>query len=204
MPVRRSGRGLTLIELLVVVSVVAILGAISVVNYLEFQTRAKVSQAHNDLRVLATAAETYFVDHNTYPPNQTAFIPLVYPTEYLRAGFPIDPFDEPETYFMFNMSELDDFAFNAVTTAFPGDVATQGTFFEQGFLFTSAGPDESYIIDELDGDPDDSIEDSDFVLWLVAIKNAGGGTIYDPTNGTFSSGDIGRTRRGVTKPVLIN
>lgn len=203
MSAARSGRGLTLIELLVVVAIAVILAGISVVNYLEFQTRAKVSQAHNDLRVLATAAETYFVDHNTFPPNQTAFIPLVYPTEYLRSGFPSDPFDEPETYFMFNMTELDDFAFDAVTTAFPGDVATQATFFEQGFLFTSAGPDESYIINELDGNPDDSLEETDYVLWLIAIRDSGGGTIYDPTNGTFSPGDIGRTRRGVTKPVLI-
>lgn len=203
MPAARPRRGLTLIELLVVVGVVAILAGISVVNYVEFQTRAKVSQVHNDLRVLATAAEMYYVDHSTYPPNQSAFIPLTFPTAYIDT-FPTDPFDDPETYFMFNMSEDDAFAYNAITTAFPGDVATQATFFQQGYLFTSAGPDETYVIDELDGDPDDSLEDFDFALWLAALKTSGGGAIYDPTNGTFSFGDIGRTRRGVTTPVLIN
>jgi prepilin-type N-terminal cleavage/methylation domain-containing protein len=58
----------TLIELLIVVAIIAILAAIAVPNFLEAQTRAKVSRVKSDHRTIATAIESYFVDHNRYPP----------------------------------------------------------------------------------------------------------------------------------------
>ena len=60
-------RAFTLIELLIVVAIIAILAAIAVPNFLEAQTRAKVSRSRADLRSLATAVESYRVDHNKYP-----------------------------------------------------------------------------------------------------------------------------------------
>ena len=60
-------KGFTLIELLIVVAIIAILAAIAVPNFLEAQVRAKVSRARNDMRSLATALETYYVDNNSYP-----------------------------------------------------------------------------------------------------------------------------------------
>jgi prepilin-type N-terminal cleavage/methylation domain-containing protein len=63
----RKLRGFTLIELLIVVAIIAILAAIAVPNFLEAQTRAKVSRAENDMRTIATALESYFVDFNLYP-----------------------------------------------------------------------------------------------------------------------------------------
>lgn len=60
-------RGFTLIELLIVVAIIAILAAIAVPNFLEAQTRSKVSRAASDMRTLATALEAYFVDNNLYP-----------------------------------------------------------------------------------------------------------------------------------------
>lgn len=57
----------TLIELLVVVAVIAILAAIAVPNFLEAQTRSKVSRVHADLRSQRVAIEAYAVDENTYP-----------------------------------------------------------------------------------------------------------------------------------------
>ena len=60
-------KGFTLIELLIVVLIIAILAAIAVPNFLEFQTRAKVSRPKSDMRSLATAMEAYFVDNNEYP-----------------------------------------------------------------------------------------------------------------------------------------
>lgn len=60
--------GFTLIELLIVVAIIAILAAIAVPNFLEAQTRAKVSRVKSDLRTLATAIEAYFVDFNKTPP----------------------------------------------------------------------------------------------------------------------------------------
>lgn len=66
--IARNGfqQGFTLIELLIVVAIIAILAAIAVPNFLEAQTRAKVSRAKADMRSMATAAETYQIDHNKY------------------------------------------------------------------------------------------------------------------------------------------
>lgn len=61
-------RGFTLIELLIVVAIIAILAAIAVPNFLEAQTRAKVSRVRADVRTVATAMETYKIDNNKYPP----------------------------------------------------------------------------------------------------------------------------------------
>ena len=64
---RNSKSGFTLIELLIVVAIIAILAAIAVPNFLEAQTRSKVSRAKADLRTMATAIESYTVDHNKPP-----------------------------------------------------------------------------------------------------------------------------------------
>ncbi len=76
-PGRRLSGGFTLIELLIVVAIIAILAAIAVPNFLEAQTRAKVSRVKSDMRTVATALESYRVDGNKYPPdfqdNQPAY-----------------------------------------------------------------------------------------------------------------------------------
>lgn len=59
--------GFTLIELLIVVAIIAILAAIAVPNFLEAQTRAKVSRMEAELRSTATALECYMVDFRRYP-----------------------------------------------------------------------------------------------------------------------------------------
>jgi len=60
----------TLIELLVVVGIISILASIAVPNFLEAQTRAKVSRMKNDMRVVATGLEAYAVDFGRYPPRK--------------------------------------------------------------------------------------------------------------------------------------
>ena len=65
--VRLRNSAFTLIELLIVVAIIAILAAIAVPNFLEAQTRAKVSRAKADMRTEATALETYNIDWGTYP-----------------------------------------------------------------------------------------------------------------------------------------
>lgn len=60
-------RGFTLIELLIVVAIIAILAAIAVPNFLEAQTRSKVSRVKSDMRSVATAIESYIVDNNKAP-----------------------------------------------------------------------------------------------------------------------------------------
>lgn len=65
--IQKFRRAFTLIELLIVVAIIAILAAIAVPNFLEAQTRSKVSKVKADMRSLATAIEAYAVDHNNYP-----------------------------------------------------------------------------------------------------------------------------------------
>ena len=64
---QKSG-GFTLIELLIVVAIIGILAAIAVPNFLNAQTRAKISKVQGDMRALATALESYRMESGWYPP----------------------------------------------------------------------------------------------------------------------------------------
>jgi len=60
-------KGFTLIELLIVVAIIAILAAIAVLNFLEAQTRAKVTRVVSDFRTEGIAIESYRTDYNKLP-----------------------------------------------------------------------------------------------------------------------------------------
>jgi prepilin-type N-terminal cleavage/methylation domain-containing protein len=106
-------KAFTLIELLIVVAIIAILAAIAVPNFLEAQTRAKISRGKADVRSLATAIEAYAVDYNGYPPCNNEMLAgsrpdnsqdqanpfetrvlerLSTPVAYITAGIMPDPF----------------------------------------------------------------------------------------------------------------
>jgi type II secretion system protein G len=74
-------RGFTLIELLIVVAIIAILAAIAVPNFLEAQTRSKVSRVLADMRSIKTGVESYRVDNNRYPEGRDC-------TDITKAGYP--------------------------------------------------------------------------------------------------------------------
>ncbi len=178
-------RAFTLIELLIVVAIIAILAAIAVPNFLEAQTRAKVSRVKADMRTVATGIQSYGVDNNNYPPD---YIPgnayrlthikrLTTPIAYLTSvAFP-DPFMLQEqtpgssSFGYFNFQER------------WGDAAGINEA-EQSrtIMLKSWGPDKK----------DDGGE------WIIhGMKDARAGIInvsrlYDPTNGTVSSGDLAR------------
>ncbi|MDX1973973.1 MAG: prepilin-type N-terminal cleavage/methylation domain-containing protein, partial [Candidatus Sumerlaeia bacterium] len=79
----KKTRGFTLIELLIVVAIIAILAAIAVPNFLEAQTRSKVSRVKSDMRTATTAIELYHLDNNAYP---TGFGLSVSDTDRWRFG----------------------------------------------------------------------------------------------------------------------
>jgi prepilin-type N-terminal cleavage/methylation domain-containing protein len=90
----------TLVELLIVIAIIALLALIAIPNFLESQTRAKVSRAVADLRSIATAIEAYRTDYTSYPPNDGVYnvIPsqLSTPVAYVTQANLVDPFCDKE------------------------------------------------------------------------------------------------------------
>ncbi|MEN6625195.1 MAG: prepilin-type N-terminal cleavage/methylation domain-containing protein [Candidatus Sumerlaeia bacterium] len=74
-------RAFTLIELLIVVAIIAILAAIAVPNFMEAQTRARVSRTQSDIRTQAMALESYFVDYGSYTRDSDSSLDTVGQTE---------------------------------------------------------------------------------------------------------------------------
>ena len=195
----RTQSAFTLIELLIVVAIIAILALIAVPNFLEAQTRAKVSRAKTDLRSLAVAVEAYHVDATNWPfgPNATGewatwvwpewrsyleysqwyhlTTPIAYITSIPRDTFP-RPYNEQwgiwrDFYRVWNLSE------HTPSSGWGRPSTYYARLHGIQVLMASCGPDR--------------VED-------VADGSAGGGglpgsrdlTMYDPTNGTVSWGDI--------------
>lgn len=110
-------QGFTLIELLIVVAIIAILAAIAVPNFLEAQTRSKVSRALADMRSIDTGIHAYQLDNNKIPPSNVGtdtwkyrvdgngwvvswrhrLIPVTTPIAYLT-NVPIDAFGKDNNH----------------------------------------------------------------------------------------------------------
>ncbi|MBN1866068.1 prepilin-type N-terminal cleavage/methylation domain-containing protein [Candidatus Sumerlaeota bacterium] len=176
--------GFTLIELLIVVAIIAILAAIAVPNFLEAQTRSKVSRAKADMRTVRTGLEEYMVDFNHYPDPAAATwhtslvdipqltTPVAFLTSFPRESFPrkdltLDPaeFGDAKYYRYYNTTRWEE--------TYP-QLRAQGL---KWFLM-SHGPD-------LDVDVHDDV--GTIAQDLLAGQNY---MYYDPSNGTVSSGDI--------------
>ncbi len=186
-------RGFTLIELLIVVAIIAILAAIALPNFLEAQTRAKVSRTRADMRTVATGLEAYRVDFNSYPPAilgqyptlpggqfNTNLAPLTSPAAYLTA-LPHDIFNEGHDAVENPWSQpgrgTNTFDYNTYVR----DVLQAGNppplwsqrFGESAWKMVSPGPDRDF---------------------LNSSSQFGYLDRYDPTNGTVSGGDLVRTQ----------
>ena len=59
-------KGFTLIELMIVVAIIGILAAIAIPNFLNYQARAKTSEARANLKGIFTSEISYFSEFNLY------------------------------------------------------------------------------------------------------------------------------------------
>ena len=62
----RGQKGFTLIELMIVVAIIGILAAIAIPNFLNYQCKAKQSEAKANLGNIRTSQEAYFAEYDTY------------------------------------------------------------------------------------------------------------------------------------------
>jgi len=66
---KQNKKGFTLIEILVVVLIIGILAAIALPQYKMVVAKTKFGTLKTNAKVLADAAERYYLIHNTYPSN---------------------------------------------------------------------------------------------------------------------------------------
>ncbi|GAB6145139.1 type IV pilin protein [Desulfocicer niacini] len=64
--VKRNEKGFTLIELMIVVAIIGILAAIAIPNFLNYQCKAKQSEAKSNLGTIRSMQEAYFAEHDEY------------------------------------------------------------------------------------------------------------------------------------------
>ena len=195
-------RAFTLIELLIVIAIIAVLALIAVPNFLEAQIRAQVTRVINDQRVLAQALESYRSDHGSLPyplaPSGDGYdlagrlTPLATPIRYL-SGEMEDPFHGRYD----NGAVLIDLKGRPGAQAYcygRGDRSgIRGTLDlgEQYFMLVSAGPDR--VLNQLHYyPPAHGMSGAGCPVCDPALASVLSITVYDPTNGVVSEGDIYR------------
>ena len=190
------GRAFTLIELLIVVAIIGILAAIAVPNFLNAQTRAKISKVEGDMRALATALESYRLDTNWYPPyplwgghtHPSYLNALSTPVAYMTSPESVDdPFGLVEDHDGEKGQRYGYNVFDSVKGARLAWIYTPSAGFDPVYngvrlpgpyiwILRSRGPNRA-----MNSAPDDSSANPRGVFLM-----------YSPSNGTVSPGDIYR------------
>lgn len=191
----KTEKAFTLIELLIVVAIIAILAAIAVPNFLEAQTRSKVSRAKADMRTLATANEAYRIDNNGYsvPSDEDGIqVPIALATTEVFETRTSLMITTPISYISSRLNE---------PFASPGDEDPQFHYGTRSYILAVEGDDEEFdeFIEHPDvfGAPKPVIDyfylshgpDLDHDSPELA-ENPLGPSLYDASNGTISSGDV--------------
>ncbi len=205
-------RAFTLIELLIVVAIIAILAAIAVPNFLEAQIRAKVSRTKGDMRTVATALESYSVDNNRYPPDYSHYyIDRIARKEHLQTFVGRLKYLTTPVAHLSALPE-DSFAIPLARGGMAGTVAYREGAVASGaiinpitFDYAALNRDLASLTAGLDRDTNWArfTSNTGTIAWALnsvgpdvtdhRFLGAEGITVYDPSNGTISLGQIIRT-----------
>ncbi len=189
--IESKSHAFTLIELLIVVAIIGILAAIAVPNFLNAQTRARVARVMGDHQAIGSALELYSLDHNIFPwpigngqghspysvyieyvhelttpvayINQVAFTDIFKPQREKTNWYPDD------TVFSYQYV-----SYNGSWARLSNVSSAMGGIYYPGYCISSYGPDRG----------------ANGVEWHPITGDPN--SIYAPSNGLVSNGDIGR------------
>ncbi len=203
----RLRRGFTLVELVLVLAVIAILAALAMVNYQRAVTRARVSATLSNIRTMMTAMESYRIDHGVYPTpivslwddplgvvSSSAMSALTTPIAYASQAAFSDPFGSTKIEGALDQRDMFGLpvqTFNAqksmLVFSYPNVsmIVNRPRMDRDGYAIVSVGPDSK----------DSFIVYYPFPRLLPTSASAYGvnsiqDTVYDPSNGTISPGDL--------------
>jgi type II secretory pathway pseudopilin PulG len=213
---------LTLIELLVVVSIISIVVTIALPHYITARMRARVVKAQTNIRALSQGLDVYFLDNGCYPRGKerglydpygifagSCLPELLDPIPYISEEAFRDPFGpirvnprltsagslpgstglevNPDCYLLyFHYPKLAE------------EIRRDPRMNREGYAVVSIGPDNH----------DSLIVYYPFPFLLgnrartIGIRSRND-TIYDPSNGTFSPGDLGAIGGFVSAPRFL-
>lgn len=190
-----AGGGFSLIELLIVVMIITILASIAVPNFLEAQTRSKVTRVKADMRTLILAVESYQMDHEAYPVRRNTLaigsgqiqVPevvervrqmsvLTSPIAYLTS-LPPDIFETQLQWPNNLIDYYDPTQASWLINSRRGSHHMEPS--QAGWLLVSVGPD-GYL----------GLTTPKYGWPSIEAMRASIFFVYDPTNGTVSTGNI--------------
>lgn len=196
---KKTCSAFTLIELLIVVAIIGILAAIAVPNFLNAQTRAKLSRVQADMKNISTAIEMYSTDNGRAPVGSLegmslglwqhglrhALDLLTTPISYM-SSIPNDPFmkaaggtrssDTDRTQFTYNCMQNPNWRSGRFQRAY--DNGYLWYMFSPGPANTQGGPWPDYLL----ADPEQ---------YQNNLR------VYEASNGLRSEGWIVRTSAGM-------